>query len=549
MKNYLVAALSVLVFSSNAISQRVGINTDGSTPDASALLDVKGDKGILIPRMTSIQRDAITSPATGLLVYQTDNTPGFYHYNGSSWVKIDAGGDGNYWSLDGTNLDYSTGKVGIGIAIPSNPLHVVNTASTGDDAYSARFQSTGGNVGVTRFGGIHIDNDNTAPANGADWDTDRWQISQRDTDQFDISHGTPNNTNVDASNTLFRITTGGNVGIGFGSSNPNAKLDVNGNIAVNDNRIHLRGGTDNNHMIEYDSSIDGLKLTGYDAIALTTSDATNATNGRDLVVRDGRVGINTNTPSRGLLDVNGYYNNDAGGFTFYAFSGEGCNNGSCGGAVDVSIYASNRIQATEFNAFSDARIKNIQGVSNSTSDLSILNQIKITDYKMKDHAKGNKQYKKVIAQQVETVYPNAVSKMNDVIPDIYKLASCENGVIKIENTLKVGDRIKLIFEDIELIEEVISATDQEFKIASSKTGEVFVYGREVDDFRTVDYEAISMLNVSATQELFKMIQNQSNEIEAIKMQNLLLKAELERNKSDIEMLKAAIGQGTNQLQK
>ena len=80
-------------------------------------------------------------------------------------------------------------------------------------------------------------------------------------------------------------------------------------------------------------------------------------------------------------------------------------------------------------------------------------------------------------------------------------------------------------------------------------GEVFVYGREVDDFRTVDYEAISMLNVSATQELFKMIQYQSNEIEAIKMQNILLKAELEKNKSDIEMLKAAIGQGTNQLQK
>ena len=88
----------------------------------------------------------------------------------------------------------------------------------------------------------------------------------------------------------------GNVGIGLGSSIPNAKLDVNGNIALNDNQIHLRGGTDNNHMIEYDSSIDGLKLTGYDAIALTTSDITNATNGKDLVVRDGRVGINTNTP-------------------------------------------------------------------------------------------------------------------------------------------------------------------------------------------------------------------------------------------------------------
>ena len=64
----------------------------------------------------------------------------------------------------------------------------MNTTSTGDDAYSARFQSTGGNVGITRFGGIHIDNDNTAPADGGGLGYKyRWQISQRDTDQFDIS--------------------------------------------------------------------------------------------------------------------------------------------------------------------------------------------------------------------------------------------------------------------------------------------------------------------------------------------------------------------------
>jgi hypothetical protein len=69
-------------------SQNVGINNDASQPDASAMLDVKSTaKGMLIPRMQMSERDLIASPATGLMIYQTDNTPGFYYYNGSSWIS------------------------------------------------------------------------------------------------------------------------------------------------------------------------------------------------------------------------------------------------------------------------------------------------------------------------------------------------------------------------------------------------------------------------------------------------------------------------------
>ena len=83
---------SLLVFSlgwSAAMAQSVGINSDGSTPHASAILDVSSTtKGFLAPRMTTSQRAAITSPATGLLVYQTDGTPGYYYFDGSVWVLI-----------------------------------------------------------------------------------------------------------------------------------------------------------------------------------------------------------------------------------------------------------------------------------------------------------------------------------------------------------------------------------------------------------------------------------------------------------------------------
>lgn len=65
----------------------VGIGAN-NTPAASAILDVNStSKGFLPPRMTQSQRDLISAPAAGLLIYQTDNTPGFYYYNGSAWAQ------------------------------------------------------------------------------------------------------------------------------------------------------------------------------------------------------------------------------------------------------------------------------------------------------------------------------------------------------------------------------------------------------------------------------------------------------------------------------
>ncbi|MEM9548006.1 MAG: hypothetical protein AAGA77_18640 [Bacteroidota bacterium] len=83
--------LLIATFWISSIHAQVGINNDNSSPEASAMLDIKStDKGILIPRMTANQRSLINSPATGLLVFQTDGNQGFYFYNGSNWENLNA---------------------------------------------------------------------------------------------------------------------------------------------------------------------------------------------------------------------------------------------------------------------------------------------------------------------------------------------------------------------------------------------------------------------------------------------------------------------------
>lgn len=112
---------------------QVSINTDGSAPDASAALDVKSNsKGLLIPRMLENERTNISNPANGLMVYQTDNSAGFYYFNGTSWLYI--GNENNdLWTRDsGNNYTYlsnSADNIGIGTSTPAMKLDVRGFAS------------------------------------------------------------------------------------------------------------------------------------------------------------------------------------------------------------------------------------------------------------------------------------------------------------------------------------------------------------------------------------------------------------------------------------
>ncbi len=158
MKKSLIVFVAFIALNNLQAQQNMGI---GTTPDASAVLDIYStDKGVLIPRLTETQKNAITTPATGLLVFQTDNTPGFYYFDGSTWKTIaplatTGGVSTPSWELTGNTFAPSDApKLG---TLSNTPLKLyVNGAVAGilesDAAGNAKNTLLGYQSGITTTG-------------------------------------------------------------------------------------------------------------------------------------------------------------------------------------------------------------------------------------------------------------------------------------------------------------------------------------------------------------------------------------------------------------
>ena len=196
----------------------------------------------------------------------------------------------------------------------------------------------------------------------------------------------------------------------------------------------------------------------------------------------------------------------------------------------ISLYSTGYVAAAAYIFASDARIKNIIGPSDAKKDLDLLDKIQVTDYTYKDVLNfGTVPAKKVIAQQIEQIYPAAVKKRYDVLPNIMRNAekvSYQRGLVEImlkglPKEIKTGDSLKVLNKKNE--ERVVKVQRRNGdKLTLDPLDpklfgeEIFLYGSFVDDFRAVDYEALGMLNISATQELYRKIKEQQREIEELR---------------------------------
>ncbi len=320
-----------------------------------------------------------------------------------------------------------------------------------------------------------------------------------------------------------RVKAGGQVGIGV--STPQQNLSVGAGFNADQN--NAGDGTVQNNSLTFGS------LSGEGIASNRNSGSANfqgldfSTSGiiRMSVTRNGRVGIGTRNPSA-VLTVAGTTTESYGPYTLYTYNAFPSNDSES--VNNLSIEANGRIKAVEFDAVSDRRVKTDFRLSNAASDLATINRLQVTDFKYIDTiANGNRYKKGFIAQQVEQVFPEAVSITSGYIPDIFTIADAVNfnqqtGALTVtlptSASLCAGDKIRLYAANTALEVTIDEATDNSFTIYNyqGRYDNLFVYGHFINNFREVDYDRIHTLAVSALQEVSKKVSRLEAENEALK---------------------------------
>ena len=220
--------------------------------------------------------------------------------------------------------------------------------------------------------------------------------------------------------------------------------------------------------------------------------------------------------------LNGFYLGNAGDAQYFNYTNAGDGNTILyqyvSAVFDGELVSRRMWFGIGLDTASDVRAKHVVGITDSSKDLATLMHLKITDYHWIDRTVDlHRPHKRLIAQEVKETFPQAVSiaPAPQVIPSVYEVAKELNhdaakGTLSITTTkehgFKQGDLVDLISESRKMketpVKAVVSAHTFVVDCVTAPKS-LFVYGKQVKDFHTVDYDAVSMLNVSATQELKK----------------------------------------------
>jgi hypothetical protein len=195
-----------------------------------------------------------------------------------------------------------------------------------------------------------------------------------------------------------------------------------------------------------------------------------------------------------------------------------------GGTLNIGIFVDSRVLCGEVDSFSDARIKVIEGRADTRAALETVNRLQLTDYRYIDQAQhGSQRHVGVLAQEAEAVMPDAVSQTTEFIPNIFAYAaraSFDAAARQLTVTLAephglvAGDVVKLAGARGSFSQTVVATPDANtFVVGDVPAAEpqVFVIGKQVNDFRVVKYEDLFATGLAAIQQLSKEHQEMKSE--------------------------------------
>lgn len=290
---------------------------------------------------------------------------------------------------------------------------------------------------------------------------------------------------------------------------------------------------------------------------------------------NGRVGIGTPNPAVPLdvisqndltMTDNGYNNHqgsESGGtwratstytanplsIETYGMAGVGHLGGNRNAVAPVGIRSDGWIASGKgIMVYSDRRIKRDLNPSASEADLAAIQKLQVTDYRMVDPRDGGSVWRKgFIAQEVERVIPGAVTRSVEFVPDIFAVATSlkwHAGANMLSLTLarnhdlRVGDRVRLHVDGNRLdlnVREVPGPCQFVVGNCDRAPEKVLVYGKQVRDFRTVDYDRIFTTAVGALQQLKK---EQDALVNVVQEENAKLQRQLADQEHRLAVLEA-----------